>query len=252
MLGGDGGTQKWVGFVYVLRGFLGGDVFHHDFEFGEVAPQGNQLLVNENGFAVKQINVGTGHFAMDQEQHASALHGLQCGVGFAHVGHARIAIGGSPCGVEFGGHHARIFGAGNFGGRQVVGQVQRHQRLKRHARRHSGLDAGLVGQRLLGRGNRGLQVGHDDGTAKLGRSVRHYGLECSAIAHMQVPVVGPGDGDGGGEGRGIRGLVHGQIVPKFGQSPHKASYWCVGVPLCFARALCGANVWVWFCVGYWG
>ena len=76
MLGGDGGTQKWVGFVYVLRGFLGGDVFHHDFEFGEVAPQGNQLLVNENGFAVKQINVGTGHFAMYQEQHASALHGL--------------------------------------------------------------------------------------------------------------------------------------------------------------------------------
>ena len=91
----------------------------------------------------------------------------------------------------------RIFVSG-----QVIGEVQRHQRLKLHALRHRGTDALAVGQRLRGRGNGRLEVRHDDGAAKLRGRVRHHGVQRRPIAHMQMPVIGAGDGEGAGLGGG--------------------------------------------------
>ena len=50
----------------------------------------------------------------------------------------------------------------------MVGQVERHQRLKHLAGQQGRLNARLVGQRRSRCGDGGLEVGHDDGAAKLG------------------------------------------------------------------------------------
>ena len=169
-----------------------------DLQFREVAAQRDELLLNEDGLAVKQVDVAAGHFAVHQEQHACLLHGFEGLVGFADVGHARIAVGGGTGGVELAGDHTSGLGARDFFGRQVVGEVQRHQRLKAHACGHGGQNALFVGQGLLGRGDRRAQVGHDDRAAKLGGRVGHDGVQRFAVAHMQMPVVRAGDGEGVG------------------------------------------------------
>ena len=137
---------------------------------------------------------------MHQQQNAFALHGFEHGVDFAQVGDARVAVGGGACRIQLAGHHACGLGAGNLGRGQVVGQVQRHQRLKSHARWYGGQDALLVGQGLLGGGHRRLEVGHDDGATELGGGVGHHHTQGGTIAHMQVPVIGAGKGEFLGHG----------------------------------------------------
>ena len=163
-----------------------------DFEFGEIAAQRDELLLDERGLAVEQVDVAAGDLAMHQKQHAGFLHGFEGGVGLAQVGHASVAVGGGTGGVELGGDDARSLGAPDFFRRQVVGEIQRHQRLKLHTGWHGGQYAGLVLQRLLRRGHGRAQVGHDDRAAELGGRVRHDGVQGRAVAHMQVPVVGAG------------------------------------------------------------
>ena len=170
----------------------------NDFEFREVAPQWDQLRVNEHGFAVKQVNVRRCHFTMNQQQHTRALHRFQRFVGFAQIGHAGIAVGGCASGVELSGNHTSVFGAFDFIGRQVVGQIQGHQRLKRHACGHGGLNTRFVSQCLCGCGHRRAQIRHDDGTTELGGGVRNHRVERIAVAHMQMPIVRASDRQGFG------------------------------------------------------
>ena len=110
----DGGTQIRVASGHVISGFFRGDVFHHDFQAWEVTAQRDQMLLDEHGFSVKEVDVGRCDFAVHQQQHAFALHGFKHGVDLAQVGHARVAVGGGPCRVELAGHHAGGFGADNF------------------------------------------------------------------------------------------------------------------------------------------
>ena len=211
----DGGAGEPVRFPHVLGGLTRGDVLKHNFQLGKVAAQWNQLGVDEHGFAVKQVNVRAGHLAMHQQQQARALHGFQCFVGFAQVSHTGIAVGGSPGGVQLDGHHTCICGALDFVGRQVVGEIKRHQRLKHHAGRHSSPDALRIGQGLHGRGDWRLQVGHDDGAAELGGGVRHHRDQRIAIAYVQVPVVRAGNRQRGNRsGCGGGDISHSSYCPK--------------------------------------
>ena len=132
---------------HILRRLFCGDVLEHDFEFREITAQRNKLLLDEHRLAIKQINLAAGDLAMHEQQDAFALHRLQGFVGLAQIGHARIAVGGRACGIELERHHASFFGALDFIGGQVVGQIQRHQRLKLHTLRHRRQNALLVGQR---------------------------------------------------------------------------------------------------------
>ena len=116
-------------------------------------------------------------------------------VGLAQVRHACVAVGRRSRRVQFDSHYADIFGAPDLVCGQVVGQVKRHQRLKIHALWHGGLDAAFISHSKCCSGYRWAQVGHDDGAAKLGRRVRHHGVQCVPVAHMQVPVVRAGNGD---------------------------------------------------------
>jgi hypothetical protein len=207
---GDGGGGEPAGVAHILRGLFRRHVFHDDLQLGEVAAQRNELLVDEDGFAVEQVDFGGGDLAVHQQQHASTLHGLKRLVCLAQVGHAGIAVGGRAGRVELQGHHAGLLRARDLVGRQVVGEVERHQRLETHAGGHGGADAVAIGHGLRRGGHRRLEVGHDDGAAELGCGVRHHRAQRVAIAHVQVPVVGAGEGQGVGEGGG-RG-IHASIV----------------------------------------
>ena len=196
MLRGDGGAGIRIAGSHVLRGLPGGDVLEHDLQTRKVTAQRDHLLFNEHGFAVEQIDIAARHLAMHQQQQAVALHGFERGVDFADVGNACVAVGGGTGRIELAGHNTSRFGSCNLIRCQIVGEVQRHQRLELRALGHSSQNALLVGQHLFGRRNRWAQVGHDDGTAKLRRSMRHHGFQRIAITQVNVPVVGPEDGKG--------------------------------------------------------
>ena len=66
-----------AGIAHIVRGFACRDVLHHDAQLGKVAPQRNQLLVDEHRLAVEQVDVGRGDLAVHQQQQAFALHGLE-------------------------------------------------------------------------------------------------------------------------------------------------------------------------------
>ena len=74
---GDGGGRVAVGLGHVVGGVFGGDVLEDDLQFREVAAQRDELLLDEDGLAVKQVDVAAGHFAVHQEQHARLLHGFE-------------------------------------------------------------------------------------------------------------------------------------------------------------------------------
>ena len=210
----DGGTQQLIALAHVLRGLARGDVLEHDLQAREIAAQGDEVAVNEDGLAVKEVDVGTGHLAMYQQQHAHFLHGFEHRVDLAQLGHARIAVGGGAGRIELGRHHTCGLGPLDFLGRQVIGEVERHQGLKTHAGRHGGAYAVAVGQGLGSSGHRRLEVGHDDRAAELARRVRHHGGQHIAIAHMQVPIVGTGEGELGS---------HRAIVPNADRAGQRAS-----------------------------
>ena len=73
---GNGGADRPLGLGHVLRRFAGGDVLKHHFERREIAPQGDELGVDEHRLAVKQVDIGRGHFAVHQQWHAGFLHGF--------------------------------------------------------------------------------------------------------------------------------------------------------------------------------
>ena len=203
----DSCGSKAVCIANVMRGLTRRDVFEHNFQLGEVAPQRYQLGVNKHRFTVEQINLGRGHFTVHQQQQALSLHGFQRFVGFAQVRHTRIAVGGGARGVELGRHHTGVLRAFDFVWRQVVSQVERHERLKSHTGGHSGLNTPFIGQRLLSCGDRRTQVRHDDGATKLGSRMRHHRAQRIAVTHMQMPVVRTSDGQAGLGYRDVQGRV---------------------------------------------
>ena len=189
------GAHKAVGRHDVVGSVFGGDVLKDNFELGKITAQRNELRLNEGRFTVKQIDVAAGHFSVHQQQHAYFLHGSQCGVNLFEIGHARIAVGGGACRIKFASYYTCCFGFDDFFGWQIVSQVQSHEGFKLNTFRYGRHNARLVGQRQLCGGNGWFQVGHDDGTTKLRRSVGHHRVERCAIAHMQMPVVRASEGE---------------------------------------------------------
>ena len=195
MVRSERGTHKAIGGHDVVGRVFGGDVFKDNFEFRKITAQRYELGLNEGGFTVKQIDVAAGDFTVHQQQHACFLHGLKRGVNLFEIGHARIAVGGGTGWIKFASYHTRRFGFDNFFRRQIVGQVQSHEGFKLNTFGDSRHNARLVGQCQFCRGHGWLQVGHDDGARKLGRRVGYDRLECRAIAHMQMPIVGASQGE---------------------------------------------------------
>ena len=99
-------------------------------------------------------------------------------VGFGDVGQAGVGIGRRPGWIELDRlDEAGSRSLGDFSGRRVIGQVQRHERLEAGAGRQRGYDTVAVGGSLLNGGDRRLEIGHDDGAAKLGGRVGNNGRQ---------------------------------------------------------------------------
>ena len=56
---------------------LRGDMFEHDPERRKVLQHGHQHPLDEHGLAVEDVDLGIGHFAVDQQGHADLLHAVQ-------------------------------------------------------------------------------------------------------------------------------------------------------------------------------
>ena len=194
MVGGDGRACEAVSLCNILRRFAGGDVLKHDLQLRKILAQRNQLGVDEHRLAVEQVNLRGGHLAVHQQGHAGALHSFERGVGLPYIGHPGVAVGGGSCRIEFERHHTDVFGSQNLIGGQIVGEVKRHQRSKRHALWNRRKNTLAIGHRLHCSGHRRAQVGHDDGTGKLGRGVRDHRLQCITVTQVHMPVVGAGQG----------------------------------------------------------
>ena len=66
----------------------GRDVFEHHFERRKIPDHVAQDLVNEHRFAVEDVDMRVGHFAMHQQRHADALHRLQHRIDIRNIGDA--------------------------------------------------------------------------------------------------------------------------------------------------------------------
>ena len=197
MVGRDRGGSEFVRILNILRSLQRGDVFEHDLELGEVAAQRDQLGIDEYCLPVEQVDFRTGHLAMYQQWHRLTLHRLQHLVGAAQIRDTGRAVGGCAGGVQLERHDARgrsrrlgVFRAPDLIRIEVVGQVQGHERLERHAVGHHRTDAPRIVQGLRHRGDGRLEVGHDHGPGELRRRVRDHGSQGFAVADMQVPIIG--------------------------------------------------------------
>ena len=95
-----------------------------DFAFIQWAPNGCTANAQARAACITSVAV---------HEFGHALHGLKCLSGFGKRGDASVAVGGGACRVELDSHHARCMGLPYFTRRRVVGEVERHQRLKHRA-----------------------------------------------------------------------------------------------------------------------
>ena len=143
---------------------------------------------------------------MRQQQDVLRRHFVQHGQELEQVGYAAVGIGGCACGVELEGDDACGFGLAHQLGRGVVGEIERHQRLKRIALRHGSLNSGAVGKGLFYCGNGRFKVRHHQRARHLAGGVRHDGLQSGAVAEVDVEVVGLD------KGKGLHGRSFGEWI----------------------------------------
>ena len=64
MMRGDGCRKIGVVRRYKINTVLGGDVLHNNAQFRQALAQRSQNAINEHRFAVENINIGIGNFAV--------------------------------------------------------------------------------------------------------------------------------------------------------------------------------------------
>ncbi len=178
----------------VVCALFRGDMFHHDLQFRQFAADRVEDAVDEDGLAVKDVDVGVGDLAVDTKGQANLGHGFQLTAHVAKIGHTRGGVGGCPCGVEFDGCDQADFMSGaqvfDFG---LLCQIERHQGLEVRIVGLGGHDAITILGGVFGGDNGRDQVWHDDGTVEVARSLWQDAFEHVSIAQMQVPIVGAFD-----------------------------------------------------------
>ena len=77
VVGRDGCRHQWIAISHKLGGLLGGDVLQHHPQLGELAAQRDQMPLDEHRFSIKDVDVGIGDLAVDQQGHIDGLHPLE-------------------------------------------------------------------------------------------------------------------------------------------------------------------------------
>ncbi len=201
MRGGDALARA----LHELRGDARRDVLEHHLEARHAFDDAAQHAVDEDVLAVEDVDVARGHFAVHLQHEPVLGHRFERGPHLVDRGHAGVGMRRGTRRIELGADdEAAGFRLANLVGRGAVGQVQRHLRFERQAGRDGCQDARPVRrQRVRGR-HRRLQVRHHQRAAELPCREGHHGRELRAVAHVQVPVVGPA------QRQCLRGRVHGR------------------------------------------
>ncbi|MNB88513.1 hypothetical protein D3C75_355290 [compost metagenome] len=194
VLRGDGGGQALIAVPYVVSRIFGGDVFKHHFQPRQTLAQWLHHAVDKTRFAVKNIDLRMGHFAMHQQRHSPFFHALQYRHNCIDTGHAVAGVGCCVGGIEFsGGEYAFVKAALNLIRIESVGQIAGHQWGKVVTGRHCIKNALAVGNRRLNRGDGRHQIWHHNRAAINFAGIRHNGIQHIAIAKMDMPVVWAAD-----------------------------------------------------------
>lgn len=69
MLRGDSGRQQFIAVTHILGGIFGGDMLKDHLQAGQALAQRLHHGFNKARFAVENINLGVGDFAMYQQRH---------------------------------------------------------------------------------------------------------------------------------------------------------------------------------------
>ena len=129
MVGSDRGRQVGAGGGHEVHRFGGGDVFEHHLESRMALQQGRQVPLQEDRLAIKDVHLGIGDLAMDQQGQAAALHGLQHPRQLADVTHACSRVGGGVGWIKLAGReHPLPLAPFQLSGINAVGQIGGHQR----------------------------------------------------------------------------------------------------------------------------
>ena len=186
-----------------VRRVGGGDVLEHHLQARMALEQGDELLLDEDRLAIKDVDGWIGDLAVDQQRHANPLHRLQDGLDVGEIAHPGIGVGGRAGGVELGGGEDPFAMAPlQFGGVDRLRQIGGHQRrearcgLRPLAGAQGGRDPIAVGLGLLHRRDRRLEVGHHDRPGELPCGVADHGLQHLPIAQVEMPVVRGADREG--------------------------------------------------------
>ena len=170
------------------------DVLEHDLESGKVSDDAPEHLIDEHAFAIEYIDLGPCHLAVDKKRQRVPLHRVEHRIHAFERGDAGIRVGGRPGGVVF---HAddeaaspRLLDLGDGG---IFGQVEREQGCKTRPGGQRGGDSFSIRCRRGNRGDRRLEIGHDDGTAEYARGRADHRAHWFPIPQVEVPIVGPGD-----------------------------------------------------------
>ena len=171
-----------------------GNVLEDHAQRRQPVDQRLQDPIDEHRFAVENVDVGCGHFAMDAQRHANFGHPFENAHDVRNIGHAMRRIGRRARGIELGrGQHAVGMPHREIVGIALVCQISGHQRCEGDALGYGSPDAIAIGCRQRGSGDRRGEIGHDDGTRELARGLRHHRAHRLTIAEMQMPVVGAAD-----------------------------------------------------------
>ena len=107
------------------------DVLHYDAQSRQPLNQGNHSALDENFFAIEDIDLRVGDFAMYQQGNSRFRHGFERLDAFLDVGYAGIGIRGCARGVVLHrAYNAARPGLVYFSRLGVIRKVKRHQRLE--------------------------------------------------------------------------------------------------------------------------
>jgi len=101
MVRGDRGGEVFMCITHIVHRVLRGHMFHDDLEVGHFFAQRFHDLVDEDGFAVEDVDITVGDFAVHAKGHADVGHFFQNWADFVKVCHAGGRIGGCTSRVEF-------------------------------------------------------------------------------------------------------------------------------------------------------
>ena len=154
------------------------------------------MLFDKHFFAIENIDLVVGDFAVHQQRQVFLLHRLQYRVEAIELRDAGIGVGGGTGRIKF--HPMDVFGGGcpcDFLWLCLVGEIQHHQRIElARLIGHGRKQAFAIGQRQRYSGHGRCQVGHDDGPSKVTRHIAAGSGQGSAVPQVYMPVIGAGYG----------------------------------------------------------